>query len=314
MVRTVLGDFSPDALGATLFHEHISIGLNGADLVDKKVESRSELARICAEKVSEVKERGIQCIVDSTPIEMGRDPKLLVEVATKADIHIICSTGLSTREFGFPAHFCELGPLDIADLYIKEITEGIQLTGVKAGLIKLVSSGDDNQVDINEKLVLAASVAHAETGVAISTYSPSTVGEWQASKLIAYGVEPDKIVIGNIDNASVNYKYIDRLSEYGVFLGFDNVGYEVFLDDLSRASLIDYAVRRYGASKIILSMGSWAYWHGFGNLSRRRIIPEERRGFTHLHDKFLSEMGKRGISNEEIAIMLTRNPQSVLNF
>src|SRR5262245_32164820 len=94
-VHTVLGPVAPDKLGVTLMHEH-------APLVDW-----SELYEAPPAPVEPVRERmltdaarlldrfhaslstedGPGAIVEATPIRVGRDPQLLVDLARRTKVH-----------------------------------------------------------------------------------------------------------------------------------------------------------------------------------------------------------------------------------
>ena len=58
----------------------------------------------------------------------------------------------------------------IADLYVREIEEGIEETGIKAGVIKVAN--DVGGVTPEGEIILrAAARAHKRTGVPISTHT-----------------------------------------------------------------------------------------------------------------------------------------------
>src|SRR5436190_2026471 len=101
VVQTVLGPLAPEKLGVTLMHEH-------APIVDW-----SELFETPPAPVAPVREKlisdtarlldafhktlapgdGPGAIVETTPIRVGRDPHLLVDLAKRTKVQIVACTG-----------------------------------------------------------------------------------------------------------------------------------------------------------------------------------------------------------------------------
>ena len=108
----------------------------------------------------------------------------------------------------------------IASLWVREIEEGIEGTGIRAGIIKVATS--DPISEHEELMFRAAARAHQITGVPITTHTPaqSRVGEAQIRILAEEGVEPGQVYIGHINN-TLDKEYHAKLVESGVFLGWD---------------------------------------------------------------------------------------------
>lgn len=90
IVRTILNDVPPDALGngAVLLHEHLSLfGPPAA----------AELTRII-ELVRKAGREGVSCIVDVGMTDVGRNINSLKQIASATDVHIVAGGGYS------PAH------------------------------------------------------------------------------------------------------------------------------------------------------------------------------------------------------------------
>ena len=86
----------------------------------------------------------------------------------------------------------------IADLWVREIEQGIERTGIKAGIIKVATS---DPITEQEELMLRASArTHLRTGVPITTttHTPpeSRIGEEQVRILKEEGVEPHNVYVG----------------------------------------------------------------------------------------------------------------------
>ena len=97
-INGVLGPIDLDDLGFTLMHEHIlianwSMRQSFADWVDIPGHIRK-----ATEEVRSAGERGVNTIVDLTPINLGRDIHVIREVAERAEMQVIAATGLYWTE------------------------------------------------------------------------------------------------------------------------------------------------------------------------------------------------------------------------
>ena len=98
----------------------------------------------------------------------------------KVDVRIIATTGTWITP---PREFAASTPDMVAPLYVRETLEGIEGTGIKAGIIK-ASTDKGGVTDVGEILLRAVARAHHQTDVPISThtYSPGRVGEEPAER------------------------------------------------------------------------------------------------------------------------------------
>ena len=117
--------------------------------------------------MKEAYDGGVRTIIDVTTLDLGRDIPLMQDVSRRSGVHAIPCTG---NHLSIPRIFWG-APVDkVAALFIKEIEEGIEDTGVKAGIIKVAS--DRGGVTENEETVLrAAAQACNATGTRISTHT-----------------------------------------------------------------------------------------------------------------------------------------------
>ena len=77
-------------------------------------------------------------IVDLTPPELSRDPGGLARISEAAGVNIICGTGHYLRlqqPPGTRRFIDESPPEAIAEPMIRDLTEGIGDTGIRAGVI-----------------------------------------------------------------------------------------------------------------------------------------------------------------------------------
>ncbi|MBC7813955.1 MAG: phosphotriesterase, partial [Burkholderiales bacterium] len=176
-VRTITGDIAPDTLGYTLIHEHLCV--DWGDLLGrpKYIDfDREEMIQRMVSKLEEAASYGVQAMVDCTPIGTGRYVDLFLDVARRSSVKIICSTGFF-HETWAPMHiFAKLMDIDqMADLFVREINEGMGDTLVKAGIIKC-ATGEGKITPKEEEVLRAAARAHKRTDCPIITHTTNGLG------------------------------------------------------------------------------------------------------------------------------------------
>ena len=217
-VNTVLGPVDSADLGFTLSHEHITLGAAGTAAAYPGFQDLDAIKDAASEALAQAYAGGVRTIIDVTTLDLGRDIPLMQEVSRRSGVHAIPCTG---NHLAIPRIFWG-APVDkVAALFIKEIEDGIEDTGVKAGIIKVAS--DRGGVTENEETVLrAAARACNATGARISTHtwSPDRVGEEQVRILKEEGVDLNRVYIGH-SNDDTDVAYLTGLLEEGVWLGLD---------------------------------------------------------------------------------------------
>ena len=228
-IQTVTGTCRPAELGLTLMHEHLIIGWPGwdADTAAARFDRR-EAKRLCVDRMLELKELGVSALVDPCPIDLGRDVEFAAEVSQAAGVRIVCATGLYKEESGAAPYFKFRGQFtdsiaEMAEIFIKEIEQGIGSTGIKAGVIK-VATGPHQVTPYERTVITAAARAHKATGTPITTHTDEgTMGREQLAILTDEGVDPTHVVIGH-SCGTADLRYHVDLLERGVYLGFDRFG------------------------------------------------------------------------------------------
>ena len=315
MVNTVLGPVSPDQLGKMLIHEHLICGFPGwyADSAAPPFD-REATIKLCLEAIEQAKGYGVNTIVDATPNEMGSDPDLVREVSEKSGVNIVCATGLYTEVEGAPAYFKFRGQVgadvtaEIYEIFVKDITQGIRGTGVKAGVIK-VATGHGQISPYEEKVLRAAARAQKETGVPIITHTEAgTMGPEQVDLLISERVDPKRIMVGHIGNADL--KYQTTILAKGAYIAFDRLGLDpVFPDALSKACVIGLIGIGY-ANRIMLSQDYIILWLGrppFSPEVAALVFPNW--SLVHILKNIIPALKEAGVTDEQVHAMMVENPR-----
>ena len=180
-VRTVLGDISPETLGVTYMHEHLIIE---SEIVKKDYEHI--YLPSTEDAVTEVllcKKAGVQSMVDCMPTGAGRNPQKLQKISELTGINIIATTGLHhDRYYKSDDEIEKLSSSQLGQLFINEIENGMDDTEIKAGIIKVATSGSEIK-DREIKLFEAAAVAHDKTGIPIISHCEHGKGALEQIKL-----------------------------------------------------------------------------------------------------------------------------------
>lgn len=317
MVNTVTGPKTSSQLGKTLMHEHFIFGYPGFSGDQSCAPFQPEQAvATCIDAAHAIQLRGVQTVVDATPNDCGRDVRLLKKISEQSGVNIICSTGYYFEEEGACAYFKFRNAIgnaeqEIYELLLKEITEGIDQTDIKAGVIKLASS--KGKITEYEQLFFrAAARAHRQTGVNIITHTQhGTMGPEQADLLINAGVDPHKIMIGHMCG-NMDLRYIVSVLERGVYIAFDRFGLEGLLDtplDREREALVVSLLALGYEDQIMFS-------HDTVNVMRGRpmVFPPalaktmDNATMTRLFDVVLPDLKQMGVTETQIEKIMVKNP------
>lgn len=218
-VETVLGPIDVARLGFTLSHEHIAAASAGMwQAWPEFFGGRAQFVNVAVDQLKEAKDEGVDSLIDVTTIDLGRDIRLLEEIARKSGMQIVACTG----HWIDPSRSMNARTADeLAEFFVREIQRGIEGTDIKAGIIKV---GTGNTVDpFGEKALRAAARASKATGVPVTTHSPGAdrLGEKHAVIFESEGLSPAKACIGHTDNSAADYQL--GLVKRGYYLGMDQV-------------------------------------------------------------------------------------------
>ncbi|MBI4202330.1 MAG: phosphotriesterase-related protein [Chloroflexi bacterium] len=306
IIQSVLGPVDTEELGFTLMHEHVLSSSAGVWYTYPELVNRRWLTESVIADLREAAAEGLQTFVDVTPFDLGRDIQLLQDAAEGSGVHIIAATGTHRN---VPRAFLDGTTVDlIAELYIREIQEGIEGTGIKAGIIKVAN--DQEGVDAPGALMLrAAARAHLRTGVPISThsYAPGRVGEAQLAILQEEGVYPGRVYIGHC-NDTEDMDYLTGLCRKGCYLGMDRFPGGGALGWEQRVQVVKGLIDAGFASQVMLSHDRRLCGPNtrMGRMERRGNNPD---GINFIVRKVLPRLREMGVSEETIHLMMVESPR-----
>ncbi|HEY4226482.1 MAG TPA: phosphotriesterase-related protein [Pseudolysinimonas sp.] len=307
VVDTVLGPVQIGALGATLMHEHI-FSFHSDLGADYPWEEEEEFIAGAIDKISRVKQAGIDSIVDLTVVGLGRDVRRVARIAEATGVNIIAATGIYAS-CCMPTYFQRQlplqGPSFVEDFFVREIEEGIGRTGIRAAAIKCVTDreGVTHDVDI---MLRSAARAQLRTDVPITTHTNAILetGLLQQRIFRQEGVDLSRVIIGH-SGESTDLDYLQRLLDAGSYLGMDRFAdYQMTSLERRLATIAELCARGY-ASRMVLS-----HDRNCGG----DIMPEDSMEtwyFGHIPTVVLPGLREHGVSESDIELMMTGNPAAI---
>ena len=149
-ISTVLGPIDSTNLGFTLMHEHLIVAPTGIFTNYPELLGTNLMERV-VDILKKAKEGGVDTIVDATTLDLDRNVALLAEASRRSGVNIIACTGWHLNISPF---FYEISADKLADVFVREIEQGIAGTDMKAGILKAAS--DMAGVRPEEETVLRA--------------------------------------------------------------------------------------------------------------------------------------------------------------
>ncbi|HTS31895.1 MAG TPA: hypothetical protein VMH81_38760 [Bryobacteraceae bacterium] len=315
-IETVRGEVDASRLGVTLMHEHIFV-------LDPEISSNypedwgDEHARVAGAiaRLNELKSRGVDTIVDLTVMGLGRYIPRIQKIAAATDLHIVVATGIYTY-CDLPHYFQYRGPGTalggpelIADMFVRDIQEGIAGTGVRAGILKCATDAPGLTRGV-ERILRATAQAHLRTGVPISTHTHARrrVGLDQQRIFREEGVDLSRVVIGHSGDTT-DIGYLEQLLDNGSYLGMDRFGIDSILSFEDRVQTVARLCERGHAGRLVLSHDAACFNHWLPERQLPEMLP--RWHYLHIHNDVIPALKGQGVTDEQIHTMLVENPRRI---
>jgi phosphotriesterase-related protein len=311
-VATARGPVDAGQFGRTLMHEHVyvltaEVQQNYPDEWGDEDERVADAVR----RLSELPRNGISTIVDVTAIGQGRNIPRIKRIADQLpDLNIVVATGIYTFD-EVPLYFWRRPPEAMTELFVRDITEGIAGTGVKAGMLKCAVDAKGLTPGV-EQVLRAVARAHVQTNgtpVTIHTHAVSQHGPAILNVLRAEDVDLDRVVLGHSGDATDYPDYLESLARGGLTLGMDRFGIDHFASFEARSDLVVELCRRGLAERMVLSHDTCCYidWFAPGSLDDLK-----HWHYLHISQDVLPYLREHGVTDDEIDTMLVRNPARIL--
>jgi phosphotriesterase-related protein len=339
VVQTVQGPVEPSSLGVVLPHEHVFFDLRARFSAPTGFRSGSGHERVSLANVGRIrfaqrtnvdnlhlddvddaiaeleifKGEGGGTIVDLSPASNGRSVEKLRKVSEATGVHAVVGTGYYVDEF-LTDEVNASGIDALAAVLIDELTDGIDGTDVRAGIIGEV--GCSWPLTDRERASLTASaIAQQQTGAAISIHPGRTAAAPAeiVSVLRLAGADLSRVVMGHLDRTYSTVEQVLELADSGVYLEFDLFGQESshvrygdieLPSDMGRLRMISDVVRHGFGDKVLVS-------HDLA--LKHHLETYGGHGYAHLLRRVVPRMPEVGLTQEQIDRILRGNPAQVLS-
>jgi phosphotriesterase-related protein len=298
-VPTASGPVTPEELGVTLMHEHSVIFSPGMRDAYPHLYDRAAIRTALIEGFRSALDAGVRTIVDCTTPDLGRDPDLILDAAGITGLQVVMCTGIW---LDVPRWFQVRDADAAAELFVRELTDGIGSTGVPAGIIKVASH--EAVTPPQETVLRGAARAAKATGASITTHTlPSwRTGLRQLEILREEGMPLDRVVIGH---SSCNDRaYLEELYAAGCYVGWDQFGLPTEIGDedaVTRALIAFLADGHVDRTLVSGDYGAFVDWdlspaHGYGYVPRT-VLPR---------------LQAAGVSDQDVRQMMVDSPAQLL--
>ena len=312
-VETVRGPVDAGELGTTLMHEHVIIMQpealqNYGHAFGPSYWDEQERLDDAVAKLSAVREAGIRTIVDPTVPGLGRYIPRMQKLNAAVDLNIVVASGVYA--FLELPNFLAYRSVDaIAELFVREIQEGIDDTGVKAAFLKCAVERHGVIGDI-PRILAAIAAAAVETGVPVMvhTNAEARTGLDALEALTGHGVKPEQIVIAHAGDSN-DLSYLREIADSGAWLGCDRFGIEHFNPLADRIkTLLALLAEGYG-NRVHLSHDAACFLDFFvGN----PFFAEEKPDYLLISNRVLPALRQEGVTQAQIDEMMIENPRRFL--
>jgi phosphotriesterase-related protein len=321
-VQTVTGPIDAHQLGTTLVHEHLiyrdeavaiwwpHVG-SVVEADPPRVAGPEDLHGAAVDCARAALDRGVKTICEPTGMFGGRDVLFSRRVSEETGVQVVPCTGIYTYDH-LPMFFVTRDADAMADLFVHDIEESIQGTGIKAAFLKCAADEPGLTENI-EKVHRATARASVRTGAPIMAHSrpASETGPRQIEIFEEEGVDLSRVQIAHTGDTD-DLDYIERVLEKGVFIGMDRYGLELFLPIERRNATVTALLERGYADRMVLSQDYCATldWYPV-EVAEQLLASGAAKGWsmTLVFDEVIPALRDAGMTDEQLETMMVENPR-----
>jgi phosphotriesterase-related protein len=214
-----------------------------------------------------------------------------------------------------PEEIEELDETALAERISRDITEGVDGTGIRSGIIGEVGLGWPVK-SAETRVLRAAGLAQQKTGAAVWIHPgrdpQAPLGAIR--ELQDAGCDPERIVMCHIDRTLFDLEPMRELAGTGCYLEFDLFGQESSfypmapIDMPNDATRIDYLMGLLEAgfgARLLVAQDICTKLH---------LTRYGGESYSHILENVLPMMERKGMAKHEIEAICVQNPREVLTF
>jgi phosphotriesterase-related protein len=314
IIRTLTKDYAPEELagGATLFHEHMSLGPDFTD----RFRAATAAARaanglpplpprgggpppaapgpdpmrdvaLMTEELATAKRDGVACILDAGHPDMGRDLEFVRQASIKSGVPVIAGVGFYSQPF-YPKDVTTMSEEQIVQALVRQVDEA------PGGAFGEIGSWDEITAD-ERKVFRAVGKAHVATNLPIFTHTgiPGKSALEQLDLLEDAGVKPERVAIGHLGNLVDPNVYVQKaICRRGGFVGFDRQGGN---GDAQQVPMVMALIEAGFAEHLLFAA-------------------DASRGYSKTVTVFLPKLKAAGVTDDVLHRIMVDNPRRFLAF
>jgi len=353
---TVRGPVAAEELGVVLPHEHLLIDLTYRwerphDPAERAVAEapltmdRLGIARrrmglirdnlllsdvqLAIDGLRELKSVGGGTVVDCSQEGIGRNPLALRTISEESGVHVVAPCGAYLAA-SHPSYIREASADELAERLIRELTDGIGDTGVRAGWIGELGVGqpmygtflrsmpahEEAMAPEEEKVLRAAARVQAETGAPIAVHiwnwRPNRLGLMALDILESAGADPARVVICHLD-VHPDLEMALAIADRGATVELDTFGLEDYHDaalsqyarDTDRMALLMALVERGYVRQVLISQDV---------CTKTQTVAYGGWGYAHITRHIEPRLRARGLSEADLRTIRVENPGRLLAY
>jgi phosphotriesterase-related protein len=294
-------------------HEHVFVLT--ADSQSQWSDEWDEEARVAdaVVRLKELVDSGVRTIVDPTVDGLGRNIPRIARINEQVpDLNILVATGVYTYT-EVPHFFAHRGPgalpglpEPMVDLFVRDITVGIQGTDIRAAFLKCAIDRQGLTAGV-ERVLRACAQAQLQTGVPLMVHThPGSLTGLEVQKVLAdEGVAASAVLLAHSGD-STDADHLSQLADAGFLLGMDRFGIDTILDFEARVGIVAEMCRRGYAEAMVLAQDASCYidWIQPDFLS---LMPNWN--YLHVQRDVVPALLERGVTQDQVDQMLVTNPK-----
>lgn len=307
-LQTVKGPVSVEALGLILPHEHLFTDPRGPLAPGYAQADPEAVARVMTPYLAAAHAAGVTALVECSTGGVGRNVAVLQRLAESALVHIVAPTGVY-REAFVPPSLREMSVEALADLWVRDLIEGIEGSPVRAGFLKMAVS-DEGITPLEARNLKAAARASRATGAAIASHTIGGVNVQREMDILeAEGLDMRRFIWVHAGVESDPAFHLEA-ARRGAYVEFDTIG----ASWQTQEALVEYTlalIEAGYAEHILLSHD--AGWYD-PSQPDGRPTGGDFRGFTVLVDEFIPALRARGVTDDLVRLITVTNPARAFAF
>jgi phosphotriesterase-related protein len=302
MLQTVTGPISEQEAGTMLVHEHVLVGFVEDGKLTPADYDRQEVVASILPLLLQLKEAGCSTFVDCAPEYLGRDPFILKELSEKSGLYFITNTGFYKRPY-LPPFVYQASEQELSDIWIREAREGIGVSGVYPGYIKIALNDGPAIDETQQKILRAAIRTSLETDLAIQCHTVGGDTALHANEIMKQvGFDRERFIWVHAQTGK-DLTVHKQLAEEGMWISIDSIlqgTYETHVELLKQ--LLAHGVNR---DKILISQDTG--WYTVGEDKGGNMRP-----YHHLLTDFIPFAIENGLDPSWLKQCITRHPYQAM--